>query len=148
MKELIALFILVSFGTANDAIAVAGEAAIQGRVVITKVMTKKRVTLPGYDLRGATVNSQNPDKSASIATTADEFPRVVIYLEGSGLAQAAPVRDTLAQKNRHFDPEIVVVPVGSTVSFPMTILFSTTYSRCRRSRASTLVIIPRERPDL
>ena len=89
-----------------------------GRVVITKVITKKRVTLPSYDLRGVTVNSENPDKPPGRNPTGDEFSRVVIYLEGPGLKPAAPAHGTLTQKNRRFDPEIVVVPVGSSVSFP------------------------------
>ena len=89
-----------------------------GRVVITKMMTKKRVSLPSYDLRGIPVKSPSPAPPATKDTTADELARVVIYLEGPGLKAAAPERGTLTQKNRRFDPEIVVVPLGSTVSFP------------------------------
>ena len=118
MKEIIVFFILVACGTSSAVAAAAGEAALTGRVVITKVMTKKRVTLPSYDLRGVTVNSENPDKPPGNNPTVDELSRVVIYLEGPGLQPAAPTQGTLTQKNRHFEPEIVVVPVGSTVSFP------------------------------
>jgi len=118
MNSLIALFILVTCGTASAVTAAAGEAAITGRVIITKVMTKKRVTLPSYDLRGVTVNSGNPDKPPGSNPAVDELSRVVIYLEGPGLKSAAPTQGTLAQKSRHFEPEIVVVPVGSSVSFP------------------------------
>ena len=89
-----------------------------GRVVITKVMTKKRVTLPAYDLRGATVNSPAPERTAGGNPAVDELSRVVIYLEAPGLKPAAPTQGTLTQKNRGFEPEIVVIPVGSTVSFP------------------------------
>jgi len=118
MNSLIALFILVTCGTASAVTAAAGEAAITGRVIITKVMTKKRVTLPSYDLRGVTVNSGNPDKPPGSNPAVDELSRVVIYLEGPGLKSAAPTQGILAQKSRHFEPEIVVVPVGSSVSFP------------------------------
>jgi plastocyanin len=109
---------LVICGSPSGVTAAAGQAALTGRVVITKVMTKKRVTLPPYELRGVTVNSENLDKPASSDPAVDELSRVVIYLEGPGLRPAAPTQGTLAQKNRRFEPEIVVVPVGSSVSFP------------------------------
>ena len=48
----------------------------------------------------------------------DEFSRVVIYLEGLGLKAGDPVAAQLNQRNRSFEPEILVIPVGSTVSFP------------------------------
>jgi plastocyanin len=118
MSELIALLIVAICGASGAAVATVGEAVISGRVVITKAMTKKRVTLPNYDLRGVAVNSEDPNKSAEGNTPAEELSQVVIYLEGPGLKPAAPTQGILTQKNRHFEPEIVVVPVGSTVSFP------------------------------
>ena len=45
-----------------------------------------------------------------------ERSRVVVYLEGALPSQ--PVTATLEQKNRRFLPEVLVVPAGSTVSFP------------------------------
>jgi plastocyanin len=48
----------------------------------------------------------------------DELSRVVVYLEAPGLDPAPPVSATLTQRNRRFDPEFVVILVGSTVSFP------------------------------
>ncbi len=95
-----------------------GGADVDGRVVITKVITKKRVTLPSYDMRGAAVNSENSSKPSAGNSSVDELSRLVIYLEGPGLKPAPPAPGTLEQKNRHFEPEIVIVPVGSTVSFP------------------------------
>jgi hypothetical protein len=50
MNEVLVLFILLICGTAGVVAAVAGETAVNGRMVITKVMTRKRVTLPSYDL--------------------------------------------------------------------------------------------------
>jgi hypothetical protein len=118
MIELIALSILVMCGTASAVTATAGEAAITGRVAITKVLTKKRITLPSYDLRGPVVNSQNADKPPNSDPAVDELSRVVIYVEGPGLRPAPPTHGTLTQRNRRFTPEILVVPVGSSVSFP------------------------------
>jgi len=111
--RLVALCVVAStVGTA------AGEGVITGHVVIAKALTKKRVTLPTYQLRGVTLGAQDAEKREYGEPDADELLRVVVYLEGSGLNPGAPAKATLSQKNRHFDPEIVVVPVGSTVSFP------------------------------
>jgi len=88
-------------------------ADITGRVVITRSLTKERVTLPSYQLRTTALPSQQ-QKSATV----DEFSRLAIYLEGPQLKGGTPVRVELDQKNARFEPEILVIPVGSTVSFP------------------------------
>jgi plastocyanin len=95
---------------------IAAGGSVTGHVVVTKSMTKKRVSLPAYDLRGVAVSSAN--KPASSNPTLDELSRVFVYLEGPGLKAAPATTATLTQKNRQFDPEIVVVPAGSIVSFP------------------------------
>ena len=118
MNEIIAFFILLMGGCVGVIDAAEGAASITGRVVITKVMTKKRVVLPSYDMRGMTVNSASPAASSAVGSVADELSRVVLYLEGPGLRNPAPLQGTLVQKNRHFDPDLLVIPVGSTVSFP------------------------------
>lgn len=119
MKKATALFALAIWGTVGAVTTPgSGSADVAGRVVITKVITKKRVTLPSYDMRGVAVNSDASSKPAGGNPSVDELSRLVIYLEGPGLKPAPPSTGTLEQKNRHFDPEIVVVPVGSTVSFP------------------------------
>jgi plastocyanin len=88
-------------------------AHITGHVVITKNLTKERVTLPSYQLRTTALPSQQ-QKPATI----NEFSRLAIYLEGPQLERGIPVRVELDQKNARFEPEILVIPVGSTVSFP------------------------------
>jgi plastocyanin len=45
-----------------------------------------------------------------------ERMRVVIYLEGE--LRSEPITATMEQKNRKFIPDTVVIPAGSTVSFP------------------------------
>ena len=116
MKPLVLLVFAVC-GAATAAIAQTGRAEITGHVVIAKVLTKKRVTMPSYQLRGAAVDplkTETPD----VDPVVDELSRVVIYLEAPGLDPGAPISATLTQKNRRFEPEFVVIPVGSTVSFP------------------------------
>ena len=85
---------------------------INGRVVITKTLTKKRVTLPSYQLRAASLPLREESPSVN------ELDRLAIYLEGPKLKAGTPVRVELNQENIRFDPEILIVPVGSTISFP------------------------------
>jgi plastocyanin len=46
-----------------------------------------------------------------------ERSHVVVYLEGANLPSRV-ITATMEQKNRRFIPDLVVIPVGSTVSFP------------------------------
>ena len=43
---------------------------------------------------------------------------MVVFLEGDLPAAGSPVRAELVQRNQRFEPELLVVPVGSTISFP------------------------------
>ena len=90
--------------------AVAGE--VHGHILINKTLTKKRLALPDYQLRGA-----SPAPAAQ-ATPVDEFSRLVVYLEGPPGVTEPPVTAKLAQRGTRFVPEILVIPVGSVVSFP------------------------------
>ncbi len=89
----------------------AGE--IHSHVTITQGLTKKRVTLPCYQFRGAPVKLATQD-SASI----DELSRVAIYLEGLDLSPGKPVHLEMKQHNRQFEPDILMAPIGSSISFP------------------------------
>jgi len=59
-------------------------------------------------------------KSSSISVTATlgkkPAANVVVWLLGAG--KPNPGRFVISQKNKKFDPRILVVPTGSTVSFP------------------------------
>jgi plastocyanin len=116
MNRARALLVLIAC-VAAASVPAAGQASLTGHVAVTKVLTKKRITLPSYQLRGAAIAAAEPASPLS-ASGADELARVVVYLEGPGLIRGAPAAVTLTQKNRRFDPEIVVIPAGSTVSFP------------------------------
>jgi len=97
--------------------AFAGEifgGKIRGRILVTRTLTKKRVTVPVYQLRGIALPAPDEGKR-----TIDEMSRTAVYLEGAQDTPAgAPVERTLTQKNKRFEPELMVVPAGSTVSFP------------------------------
>jgi len=86
---------------------------IRGQLVLVRPLTKQRVVLPTYELRGVPAH-----KSAETgANTINEWERTVVYLEGN-VPEAAPLIRTVNQVGQRFEPEMVVVPVGSTVSFP------------------------------
>ena len=43
---------------------------------------------------------------------------MAIYLEGPTLSPGKPLHLELKQRNRQFEPDILLAPIGSTVSFP------------------------------
>ncbi len=90
------------------------SAVVHGRVRIAKGLAKKRITIPQvYDRYVAFENVAGTDSSGSAAA---ELQRVVVYIEGAGPA-APPIQVNLDQKKRRFEPEVLAMPVGSTVSF-------------------------------
>lgn len=83
-------------------------ADLTGRIVITKKLNKK-VTLPVYQLRGATpLAVEDQEESGNVA----------VYLESRLPDPGHPVHAELEQRGQRFDPRMVVIPVGSSVSFP------------------------------
>jgi len=87
--------------------------SIQGQLVLTRVLTRQRVVLPEYSVRGVTP-PRRPDTRIAVR----EWDRVAVYLEGGNPPKAAPINATMTQSAQRFDPEMLVVPVGSVVSFP------------------------------
>jgi plastocyanin len=93
----------------------AGAESITGTISITKRLTKRSVT-PEVSVyqRGPAVGLGKDTEDDPLAF---ERMRVVIYLEGPGPA-AASASAEVAQHDRRFVPDLVVVPAGSVVSFP------------------------------
>ncbi len=73
---------------------------------------------PGPPAEDVHVQIQLPETSAAKG----HAPSTVVWLEPtdkpSGVHSAPPGRFTLLQKNRMFSPHLLVIPVGSVVSFP------------------------------
>lgn len=104
---------------------------ISGTIIIKKRLTHRSVT--------ASVSVYQRGTSVKLGKAADEDPiafersRVVVYLEGSVAANsdaaAASGSVEIQQMNRQFVPDLAVVPVGATVSFPnMDPIFHDVYS--------------------
>ena len=91
--------------------AVAGE--ISGHTLVTRHLTKKALPPAVYDLRGAVAQAAIQDNAP-----VNEFDRMVIILEGAKSPSNAPQTAVIEQRNGRFEPDIVVIPVGSTVQFP------------------------------
>ncbi len=93
----------------------AGE--IRGHIVIVHQLTKQRVSIPDYSLRGAAPQAAE-SPAAEQTPIASEYSKLAVFLEGGSLPPPAPSAATLAQHNRQFEPEVIIVPVGSAVAFP------------------------------
>jgi len=91
--------------------AFAGD--VSGQAVITKKLSKRELSPLIYNLRGmaqpAVARSTDP---------VNEYDRMVVILESKNLPSRAAINVVMDQKDSHFDPELVVIPVGSTVQFP------------------------------
>lgn len=117
--------------------ACAGAQDITGTVLIKRKLTKPSVTTAvSVYQRGAAVKLGKDTEEDPLAY---ERSRVVVYLEGASPAgseshnfQSQPSQvqqPQIQQIDRRFLPDLLVVPVGSTVSFPnMDPIFHNIYS--------------------
>jgi hypothetical protein len=48
----------------------------------------------------------------------NEFDRTVVVLGGGKLPAPPPVTAVIEQRDSHFEPDLIVIPVGLTVQFP------------------------------
>ncbi len=122
-RELLACSLCAAFAVCS------GAQDITGTILIKKKMTKPSVTAAvSVYQRGPAVKL---GKDAEADPLVYERSRVVVYIEGPGPGanEAANPAAEVEQIDRRFNPELVVVPVGSTVSFPnMDPIFHNIYS--------------------
>ena len=88
--------------------------AVSGHVHITRRLTKQRAAASSTYHRGAAV----PPKEAEADFVQAELARTAVYVETRAPLPARPVTVEVQQRNRAFVPETVIVPAGSSVSFP------------------------------
>ena len=119
MRKRMATRILAALVGGCLAAGTIGAADVSGTVVIERKLTRRNVTAsaPAYQ-RGVAVPLDTKPAEDALAF---ERSHVVIYIDGAGPgSEPAPRRTTaeIQQQDRQFSPDLVVVPVGSTVSFP------------------------------
>ena len=88
-----------------------GDVAVQ--VEITRNLTKKVLSAAVYNLRGTV-----PPSPASGLGLESEFDRTAVMLDGGSAAPKSPLTMVINQHDAHFEPDLVVVPVGSSIQFP------------------------------
>jgi plastocyanin len=88
---------------------------VHGHAVVTKRLSKKSVSPIVYNLRGTAIAPRETE-------LLNEFDRMVVILEPAKDTRSspskAPVTEILNQEGARFQPDFVVLPVGSTVEFP------------------------------
>jgi plastocyanin len=92
----------------------AQSADIEGAIVIKRKLTRRKVTPAASSYqRGVAVELAADTEDDPLSF---ERARVAIYLEGE--LPSSPTTATMDQQNRRFVPDTLVIPAGSTVSFP------------------------------
>lgn len=90
-------------------------ADVRGTITIQRKLTPRNVTpAAGLYQRGSAVALQTDSNENALDY---ERSHVVVYLDGPATA-AAPITAEMEQQNRRFSPDLVVIPAGSSVSFP------------------------------
>jgi plastocyanin len=107
--------ILAAFLGASLSAGWIGAADLGGSVIIERRLTRPNVTAPAPSYqRGVAVPL---DLKPAEDPLAFERSHVVVYIDGAGTASGRTTAE-IQQQDRHFSPDMVVVPAGSTVSFP------------------------------
>ena len=100
----------------------ASGADVRGTITIERKLTPRNVTpAAGLYQRGSPVALQSDTRENALDY---ERSHVVVYLEGRSASASAepmtaePITAEMEQQNRRFAPDLVVIPAGSSVSFP------------------------------
>lgn len=111
MEQLMLRARILILAVASASLAVEGG-ELYGQIRVTRKLTRKRISLPQVYERNVSLAARQPE-----AGELGELNRVVIFVEGVGSAPK-PITATMNQTHRSFEPEVLAVPVGSTVQFP------------------------------
>src|SRR5579862_1017422 len=111
MKTSILAPCLLAVVISLSGVASAGD--VTGHAVFMKRLTKKALIPTAYNLRGTVSPVAGADTEP-----VNKFDRMVVMLQGRTKTPRAPETLVLEQRNGRFDPDLVIVPVGSTVQFP------------------------------
>jgi plastocyanin len=97
--------------------ALLAGADIRGTIAIERKLTRRNVTASaGMYQRGSAVELGADSEGDALAF---ERSHVAVYLEGApDSVVASIVKASIEQRDRRFVPDLVVIPAGSSVSFP------------------------------
>jgi plastocyanin len=98
------------------AVALACAADIRGMIVVERKLTRYNVSAAAgiYQRGGAVQLGDNPEDDP----ISFERAHVAVYLEGAQSSSGPAQVNVMEQKNRRFVPDMLVIPAGSTISFP------------------------------
>src|SRR5437588_2086133 len=85
-------------------------AEVAGKIILQKNVKRPTVTATAYNLRAGAAELPSPERRS-----ASPFERVAVWLESDRAESVAPVTTTIEQRNHRFEPQLVIVPKGSTV---------------------------------
>ena len=109
---MLSVVVLVALLMLGPCTGLAETVGITGTVRVTTSLTKKRISVPQVYERAVAIAPP-----VGVRDVEAELRRVVVYVDGTKLA-SRPVRVTMNQSQRRFDPDVVAVSAGSSVSFP------------------------------
>ncbi len=105
---------VLAFTCSISRLAAAGD--ISGKIIIEKSLGTRTLAPAVYSLRGMTVQETSSEQGQG-----SEFERIAVWLESKRqLKPAAPAVAVMEQRNRRFEPALLILPIGSTVEFPNT----------------------------
>jgi plastocyanin len=110
--------IVTLFALAGLAISSAPAATVFGEVKVDGRFNKKSLAPAPYDLRG-----MEPQKKDAAPSRRDSFERVAVWLESEcpvpvPVKAVSPASAIIQQRNRHFEPALLIVTPGTKVAFP------------------------------
>jgi len=86
---------------------------LSGQVLITRKLSRKTIVPTSYNLRGTA------PPSTAAPNTVNEFSQTVVFVESAkGVPAPPPETAVIEQRNSRFEPDLIAIPVGSTVQFP------------------------------
>ena len=88
-------------------------AEVVGKIILQKKLGQAPLAPAVYNVRAGGAGNVSPESQNT-----NKFDRVAVWLESDRPEHLAPVVATIEQRNRRFEPQLVIVPTGSTVEFP------------------------------
>ncbi len=93
-------------------------AEVSGVIIVSPKIIRKTLPPAIYDLRAAGAGNKASPVAGQMAGTSNGFGRVAVWLESSTAEPPAPISAVMKQSDFRLEPDLLIVPAGSTVTFP------------------------------